>query len=159
MRMDGEEYAARNRLIQELFGQTYAEYLQSALWERIRQEVLRRFCNRCAVCRDLASQVHHSRYTTENLLGKSYSHLSALCWRCHKAIERDNDGTKRSPKAVNDLFVVLKKVDANPPRTNGKTRWRLTDAEFAERVRYESKDEDFRTRRKKQRNGRKGRRG
>lgn len=106
-------YEQRNALLRKLFGQTYGEYLASALWARIRGEVLRRANYRCHLCHDRASQVHHARYTEQNLSGKSYKGLSAICKVCHKGIERAQDGGKLEPAAVGEVLAKCRSVDVN----------------------------------------------
>lgn len=150
------DYQARNGLVRKLFGKSYAEYLQSPIWERIRNSVLQRFGHKCAVCKGRANQVHHAKYTEDNLRGKNYKWLSAICDTCHKAIERDENGSKRPMSSVNALFVACKKVDINPPQTKtskkrkgGKWCEPITPEELAVRRQYEKKCKEHSVSRKR----------
>ena len=71
------------RVLREMGYSCYAEYLQSDTWMRIRRRVLKKAKGRCSDCPSAAAQVHHEEYTVENLKGKSYRFLEALCDDCH----------------------------------------------------------------------------
>lgn len=86
-------YNKRNIILEELGFTDYQEYLKSNLWKSIRAKVLP---SKCCCCRKKASQVHHSKYTFENLSGKSIEHLHPICLGCHQKIEFTKKGIKRS---------------------------------------------------------------
>lgn len=137
------EYTERNALLERLGFSTYQEYLGSSLWARVREEVLRRNNRRCAICVSFATQVHHRKYTRENLTGVNYKHLAPICASCHKAIERDEDGRKLDATVVEALFRNCRGVQVNPTTKNqkGKKKWYpLTQEELAQRIATESKD-------------------
>lgn len=81
-------YAERNRVLVTMGFKSYSDYLKSDLWAGIRQRVLDSNDGTCACCRvKPANQVHHRKYTPENLSGRSLSHLIALCAGCHRNAE------------------------------------------------------------------------
>ena len=63
---------------------TYADYLQSALWHRIRTRILQRdkCCIGCGLL-DAPLHVHHRRYTLVVFDGRDDTGLVALCASCH----------------------------------------------------------------------------
>ena len=84
-------YKFRDQILKELGYTSYAQYLRSDLWKRIRSFVLSLFRGRCCCCGKRASQVHHQRYTKENLSGESYYGMVAICGFCHTKGEfKDN---------------------------------------------------------------------
>lgn len=98
------QYTRRNEILARMGYPTYAAYLASPLWARVR----RAFFNDvewgflggdrpCYSCGAHATQVHHGRYTKKNLTGESLRHLYALCRRCHEACEFSDNGEKLSP--------------------------------------------------------------
>ena len=97
-----EEYAERNDLLIDFGFRNYAAYLHSALWKSIRDEKLAKDpeCYGCGRTDHL--QVHHGRYTIDNLSGISDEYLFSICPRCHKWIEITKDWIKRSPTAATE---------------------------------------------------------
>lgn len=75
---------------------SYAEYLKSPLWSRIRREVLWRDGSECRICRAGTRIVHHQSYDVDTLLGKRNDRLVALCDNCHHKAHFDKKGNKRS---------------------------------------------------------------
>lgn len=70
------------RAIETLRCMPYTEYLQTAHWKRIREECLRRFNYRCAICNSpYGVQAHHRTY--ENRGCEKPEDLTALCRPCH----------------------------------------------------------------------------
>ena len=62
---------------------SYATYLESSHWRKIREEVLIRDCGRCRVCNvNRASQVHHLTY--ERIGRELTVDLIAICAGCHE---------------------------------------------------------------------------
>lgn len=97
-----EEYSERNDLLEDLGFKNYASYLRSALWKSIRRDKLGvdPECYGCGKKRNL--QVHHGKYTYDNLAGISSEHLYTVCRRCHKWCEITKDWVKRSPTAATE---------------------------------------------------------
>lgn len=76
----------------------YSQYLSSALWKEIRLRVLDNCKWTCQLCNGAARQVHHRSYDKRTMNGSKLTHLLAVCSRCHKRIEFDDEGKKRSAK-------------------------------------------------------------
>jgi hypothetical protein len=114
-------YQDRNRLLLKMGFGTYADYLESPLWDGIRQRVLERDGGLCWGCKKPATQVHHQQYTRNNLSGANLFSMVAVCGKCHSEAEMDMDrgktplwmankrlGNSRKRNDVNLLF------DENP---------------------------------------------
>lgn len=82
-------YVERDRLVRELGLPSYRIYLQSELWAKIRKRVLKKK-PRCNFCDARATQVHHSRYTAENLRGDCLRGLWSTCADCHELMHLNN---------------------------------------------------------------------
>jgi len=76
--------------------QSYSDYLHSPLWARIRGGVFARDKIKCQCCFQAAKCVHHRRYTTEVMEGRSdcLHWLISLCNDCHEYVEFSDDGAK-----------------------------------------------------------------
>jgi len=87
-----EEWRLRrlaNRLARELGFWCYKDYLASELWQDIRSRLLPAECRRCG---GPANQVHHKKYTLENMSGESLKGLMPVCQPCHgKMHSREED--------------------------------------------------------------------
>jgi hypothetical protein len=89
-KIKGRSYAQRNILLERLGFLSYADYLKSHQWSKIRRRVLKRAEWRCEVCgQQTATSVHHRSYRREVLLGhKEYDNfLVATCVDCHRESE------------------------------------------------------------------------
>lgn len=89
-----QAYEKRGRLLRELGFDSYKTYLSSPLWHSIRAKVLVGGV-KCYGCPGKANQVHHGRYTRENLSGTSLRYLYPICRDCHERIEFER-GKKKS---------------------------------------------------------------
>jgi len=98
------DYEARGRHLLALGFATYADYLASPLWASIRQKVLDRDRGQCRLCPKPATQVHHARYDRETLEGTSLTFLGAVCAGCHRFVEFDAQGKKKTAAAVGQAF-------------------------------------------------------
>ena len=63
-------YADRNCFLKSRGWSGYKDYQESVLWAGIRLKVMEAQNCKCVLCGGEANQVHHSRYTEANLLGK-----------------------------------------------------------------------------------------
>lgn len=67
----------------------YRNYLDSARWTAFRNQVIRRYGNRCAICgadgRNEIVQVHHLNY--DRLEHERLSDCVLLCVPCHRAAD------------------------------------------------------------------------
>ena len=85
------DFSNRDQLVREVGLPDYRTYLESELWGRIRRRVLRQANSRCCCCENRATQVHHSRYTLENLAGTSLIGLHAICAECHELVHLNEE--------------------------------------------------------------------
>lgn len=93
----------------------YSEYLESDLWKSIRDRQLASYPD-CLRCHEPANQVHHSRYTIENLSGASTKHLWSVCGPCHRLAEFDRLGNKATLDRANRFLGI------DPPKESAKAR-------------------------------------
>jgi hypothetical protein len=105
-------YLDRWRIVRGLGFQNYNDYLQSELWSRIRSRVIRKSRGMCSMCEGRANQVHHTRYTKENLSGANINHMIASCEDCHHLIHLNNNEFVGQVESMNraDIFIKSKKV-------------------------------------------------
>ena len=103
----GSTYEKRDIALRSLGYPDYWFYLQSELWADIRNRVLDRDGQLCVACRTLASQVHHTDYFEDTLLGTRLDALVSICRRCHEAIEFQGPSGKRTLKRANLKLVEL----------------------------------------------------
>ena len=66
---------------------SYAKYLESPTWRKIRARALKRDKHTCRACGEKAQVVHHVRYP-ERLGQEKMEWLYSLCAPCHNAIHR-----------------------------------------------------------------------
>src|SRR3990167_11031287 len=113
-----EEYADRNELLLSLGFKDYRTYLRSALWKDIRIRKLE-LDSECFACGRGAEstivQVHHGKYTRENLLGNTLNDLYTVCSGCHKKIEVTRSGFKRTPTEATRELHRLKRCNIRKP--------------------------------------------
>lgn len=120
-----EEYADRNALLEDFGFKNYQAYLHGGLWKSIRRNKLAADPE-CYGCGREANQVHHGKYTLENLSGLSDEHLYSLCGRCHKWIEITKDWVKRSPTAATEELERVRARYFRRGRFKKDSRIRLT---------------------------------
>lgn len=72
---------------------SYSSYLNSSMWAIVREMVFEKKGRFCCVCNAPASQIHHTRYGMQELVGKALRHLHPICDACHNAVEFE-DGKK-----------------------------------------------------------------
>lgn len=85
----GQKIAFRVKL-KEMGFSSYADYLRSAHWRRIREEyVASKLSERCALCGRDEYQLHHKSYAR---LGRELlMDFVALCGQCHSALHRESE--------------------------------------------------------------------
>lgn len=82
------QYQRRNAYLKRLGFANYREYLKSPLWKSISAKV-RTTRKACLLCRGHHKlEVHHKRYTRDNLRGKSLKWLCVLCHNCHTQVSK-----------------------------------------------------------------------
>lgn len=81
----------------------YESYLQSTLWKKIRNWVLRRDDFSCVICTRKKTRapsgefdVHHRNYDRATLEGRDEAQLVTFCRRCHEKIEHYQNGERRT---------------------------------------------------------------
>lgn len=110
MRRDFSHYLKRKRVLRKLGFGSYAAYLASDLWRRIKRLVFAAKGNQCWLCVfRSANQVHHCRYSRLDLLGKRLIGMFPLCDGCHVSIEFDENGRKRTVPEMRQAFNLAKK--------------------------------------------------
>lgn len=103
------EYGKRNRLILRMGFASYAHYLASELWASIRARVMDAWRHKCVVCHGAASEVHHLDYDRPTMDGSSLSGLTPMCGKCHRKVEFEANGKKRTLKESEKRFWRLSK--------------------------------------------------
>lgn len=117
-------YERRNGRLSDLGYAGYQEYLASDDWKAIRDRKLAKH-PRCLICPGAASQVHHLDYGPDTLLGLVPSSLVSLCRECHRWIEFDGDGRKRTLREANKVLKVrAAELGKQKWLTNVKNRFR-----------------------------------
>ncbi len=103
----GLGYAGRDFCLRRLGFSSYAEYLQSPQWAKIRLRVLRLRRFTCEVCGLRATQVHHNRYDIRILRGQSLKGLKAICAGCHREIEFSGTAKLSSAAASHKFYAIV----------------------------------------------------
>lgn len=100
IRQKQKPHSRRLGVIEQMGFRSYKAYTNSALWRGIRGKVLESD-GQCCKCRGPANQVHHSRYTAENLSGRSLEFLHSVCCSCHQTAHFKFNGDKRTLAETN----------------------------------------------------------
>lgn len=115
---NGQSYESRNLILRKMGFRSYAEYLKSDLWKRVRASMFKRKDRLCYICSDPAYTGHHNRYRESDLNGETIKHLHPICEKCHDRIELEPDGSKRPMCNVTREFLIERrnsKQKANGP--------------------------------------------
>ena len=115
----GNQYRSRDYLLKKMGFKSYAAYLQSPLWKKIRTKVLERDKYECYCCLERADQVHHSIYDIHQLSGGSLKGLFSLCSFCHRKIEFDEKGVKRTSAERITERMHSRRLDFEFAKKNG----------------------------------------
>ncbi len=91
-----ENYGSRIKVLMLLGFESYADYLESDLWKRVRTSAFALHGSFCELCHRRADLIHHLDYSHETLAGLNMDSLTPLCKPCHEAIEFQEDGSKRN---------------------------------------------------------------
>lgn len=103
-----QSYETRNSILSDMGFGSYADYLNSDLWSGIRRLIWARRGSICVLCRsNNASELHHNSYNRDDLDGTVLFHIHPICNRCHKKIEFDSNGCKRSFQDVVAEFLRI----------------------------------------------------
>jgi hypothetical protein len=105
-RPDSATYLDRSAVLRQIGFNSYADYLASELWAKIRIKVFATHDGKCRLCDRKATEVHHFRYSKSVLLGKSFGmNLVPLCRLCHEKVEVDDTGKKRTLRQSQIAFI------------------------------------------------------
>lgn len=130
---EAASYQGRAYWLASLGFASYAEYLASPLWQAARAKAMRRAKGQCCCCGGRASQVHHSRYHKNDLLGKTTKYLHAICGTCHHAAEFQwRTGKKGNVIQANSKlqYMTQKGDDGLGLMERAKATHETLDAEF-----------------------------
>jgi hypothetical protein len=106
----------------------YDRYLRSAHWKRIRQRIMKRDGHLCVCCDGRASEIHHLTYEIKVLDGEDDTKLAAICKECHRQLEFNNDGKKRSDICEKQtLFEEMKDAFGRRKELNDRLREKAKD--------------------------------
>lgn len=105
----GESYEARNIFLRQLKFKDYKSYLKSRLWKKVRGKVFKKKGCACEICGNYATEIHHSRYHKNDLLGRNLKFLHPLCRDCHYSIEFDGEKKLSLKEAVKKQGVLKEK--------------------------------------------------
>ena len=83
----GLDCSSRDANLRRMGYSSYADYLSSELWSRIRARVFSLKGRRCFLCSNSATELHHNRYHTNDLTGEVIRHINPVCRACHQSIE------------------------------------------------------------------------
>lgn len=86
------EYKERDSILLVMGFPSYQAYLASKLWKGIRLRAMERSGRKCVVCKDPATEVHHTEYSRLTLEGKVIKTLKPLCRICHEILHREEWG-------------------------------------------------------------------
>jgi hypothetical protein len=102
-------YFDRNARLSELGYRSYREYIASDDWKKISREKREKvpLCERCG---KKASQVHHTSYSFQVLLGIDTSGLVSLCDRCHEEIEFQITSGKKHKRCLRAVNALLERT-------------------------------------------------
>jgi hypothetical protein len=107
---DGMSYRSRNRTLARMGYRNYRAYLRSNLWQLVRNRVIAAKGRKCRVCRRPGYEIHHTRYAEADLKGMCLDYMHPICTKCHRLIEYDRHGRKRTLAEANSAFRRLRTV-------------------------------------------------
>lgn len=137
-RFRSKVYQQRDSLIRDIGHKSYATYLESITWGRIRERVMDRDKHKCRICSGKATAVHHLQYDRKTLLGQTLIHLIGICRHCHEGLEF-KDGVKLSGEEVQKRYKdkAFRRSLRNQQRQARSTWWREKQAEETDEMNAE----------------------
>lgn len=115
-----EKQPSRAEILESLGFKSYAEYLKSDLWEKVRAKVFALKGRVCCCCGKKAWYIHHTAYSLKTLSGDTNALIAAaypVCGKCHKSVHFRRNGEFRNGRAARDSFAdrsaAVKKKVAN----------------------------------------------
>jgi hypothetical protein len=101
-----KSYAHRSVVLSNLGFASYLHYLNSPMWQFVRQKAFKDKGRVCHCCKDApATQIHHSRYDIRSMNGSCTHDLWPLCAACHHYGEFWPNGAKVNPLRVTQRLV------------------------------------------------------
>lgn len=121
---------------------SYAAYLRSPLWRYMRAKVMLDYGGKCVLCPRRARIVHHLSYAPPVLAGIDTGPLVPLCHKCHRAVEVDAFGFKRTfiaaLAAFNELVLRAEQGDTRKARAADRVKGTI-EFDFGYRTRRRRK--------------------
>lgn len=93
-------YQIRQEALNRIGFATYADYLKSDTWSRIKASVIARD-KACRICGNEPYTAHHVSYADRVMRGDDLTQLIAICRGCHRHIEFDGDHKLKSTTKIN----------------------------------------------------------
>jgi hypothetical protein len=132
----------RDSILRRLGYPSYENYRTRVLWKRIRDRIRERDQNNCRRCDEIENkmrhEVHHDAYTEAVLKGEDDSLLFLLCSSCHRKVEFDSNGFRRSDDEKRRVLrdregAWLEKGQTEQAKTasNGRCYWCKGDTEIS----------------------------
>lgn len=115
---------------------SYAKYLESSTWRKIRAKALARDKNICRACGEKAQHVHHVRYP-KNLGEEKMDWLYSLCVPCHDAIHRA--AQNMTLRAATELILAAPGTSSNVIHLADDWRLSKSATKARQAKRYRSK--------------------
>lgn len=116
---------ARQKALRELGYETYKQYLGSPLWRRLKQEALAAHPD-CWACGNIATEVHHSKYTTQALLVGDG--LVSVCRSCHQRASVKRNGSVRTAREATERLNDWRAAYLERERSRTATNQAAADA-------------------------------
>lgn len=109
-------YQQRESVLKSMGFATYADYLQSPLWAKVRRRLFKR-CSTCP-CGKPATEAHHMSYKRRYLEGRGKIHkfIVPVCRACHQRIEFDAGGKTALGHANRILHEIRAEAEARGVR-------------------------------------------
>ena len=98
-------YVAREQALLACGFESYREYLASHVWNTVRELAFGKHGRKCVKCGEHATEIHHTFYTPDVLLGVELDALKPVCDKCHRNAEWSG-GEKMTLAQANDRLGV-----------------------------------------------------
>ncbi len=106
-------YTIRDSILRSMGYKSYADYLSSDRWKKIRASIFKLYDGKCAKCSGLGCDVHHLAYDTLTMYGhlSRIKNLILLCRSCHESIEFDCGAKCTLDEANSRLGIAPKNLN------------------------------------------------
>jgi len=121
-------YEQRNAVLRSMGYESYASYLLSPLWKRIRAKLIK-VCAVC-VCGQPATEFHHRTYKRRYMEGRGKIHkfIIPVCRKCHGSIEFEGSEKLSLGWANAKLDAIRADAESRGIRMPAKVRIKKTYA-------------------------------